>query len=126
MSLTLNEFHPFSKFPMYNSFPNWSYAFYLSDEDTVIIPSSDYFNVTGGWMGHTFYSICQSRKIGYGYNIESDEELYLVGDQMMDLILDKNNGTKNFKQINLHKVDFKLRNDSVIENDKIIYERYFP
>ena len=31
MSLLIGEVHPFSREPMYNSFPNLATAFYLSD-----------------------------------------------------------------------------------------------
>lgn len=112
---------------MYNSFPNWSYAFYLSDQDGKLIPSYDVFKVSGGWLGHTFASVCQDKNINYGHNVESEEELNIVGKQMMDMILEKNvKNAEKFKQINLHKIDFKLVNYSIVKTDKIIYERHLP
>lgn len=122
-SLIVGEVHPFSRFPMYSSFPNWSYAFYLADENGKLIPAKE-LNTTGGKMGHTFYSICESKNIDYGDDMESKIELQKIGKQMMDLIL-LNNTTSNIKysRIALHRIYFYYKNDSIKKNNTIIYER---
>lgn len=122
-SLVLGEIHPFSCFPMYSSFPNWSYAFYLADENNKLIPAEE-LNTTGGKMGHTFYSICESKKLIYGDGKESKTELNIIGKEMMDLILlnNKTSTTKHSK-IALHRIYFFYDKDTIKQINTIIYER---
>lgn len=122
-SLIIGETHPFSCFPMYSSFPNWSYAFYLADENDKLIPAEQ-FQTTGGKMGHTFYSICESKKTIYGNGVESNKELQTIGKEMIDLIVLNNKSTKHSK-VSLHRIYFFYQNDTIKQQDKIIYERNF-
>lgn len=122
-SLLIGEIHPFSRFPMYNSFPNWSYAFYLADENGKLIPAKE-FNTIGTNIGHTFYSISESEKIDYGNGIESNAELQTIGKKMMDLIMLNNKSTKQHKVV-LHRIYFYYQNDTINQQNKIIYERNF-
>lgn len=86
ISLTVGEWHPFSQFPMYNSFPNWSYAFYLADESGEMVPSWDAFEVDAGHLAHQFYGICQHHGIAYGHGMETEEELRFIGDKMLESV----------------------------------------
>ena len=122
-SLIIGETHPFSCFPMYSSFPNWSYAFYLADENDKLIPAEQ-FQTTGGKMGHTYYSVCSSKKILYGNGMESDKELQTIGKEMMDLIV-LNNKSAKYSNIALHRIYFYYQNDTIKQQNKIIYERNF-
>ncbi len=122
-SLIIGETHPFSCFPMYSSFPNWSYAFYLADENDKLIPAEQ-FQTTGGKMGHTYYSVCSSKKILYGNGMESDKELQTIGKEMMDLIV-LNNKSAKYSNIALHRIYFFYQNDTIKQQNKIIYERNF-
>jgi hypothetical protein len=122
-SLLIGEIHPFSCFPMYSSFPNWSYAFYLADKNNKLIPAEE-FQTTGGKMGHMFYAICESKKIDYGNGIESDTELRTIGKEMMDLIAVNTKPTK-YSKVTLHRIYFYYQNDTIKKQNKIIYERNF-
>ncbi len=119
----IGEIHPFSCFPMYSSFPNWSYAFYLTDENDTLIPAEE-FQTTGGKMGHTFYSVCSAKKILYGNGMESDKELRTIGKEMMDLITVNTKSTK-YPKIALHRIYFYYQNDTIKKQNKVIYERNF-
>lgn len=122
-SLLIGEIHPFSCFPMYSSFPNWSYAFYLADKNDKLIPAEE-FHTNGGKMGHTFYSICSSKKILYGNGMESDKELQTIGKEMMNLIV-LNNKTAKYSNIALHRIYFYYQHDTIKKQNKIIHERNF-
>jgi hypothetical protein len=124
-SFLLKETHPFSRFPMYNQFPNWSYVFYLSDEYKNLIPSKTNFNITGGWIGHTFYALCHDKGIKYGDNTESKEDLAFIGEKMFNQITQNNKILlKELSTIHLHKISFYIENDSIIKKDEVIYEYY--
>jgi hypothetical protein len=122
-SLLIGEIHPFSCFPMYSSFPNWSYAFYLADKNNKLIPAEE-FHTTGGYIGHSYYAVCSSKKILYGNAMESKEELQSIGKEMMNLILLKNKSAK-YSNIALHRIYFYYQNDTIKQQNKIIYERNF-
>ena len=62
--LLFNETHPFSRFPMYSNFPNWSYSFYLTDEANEIIPFSS-LETTGSSVGHLYGSVSDELNIPY-------------------------------------------------------------
>lgn len=121
--LVFGEIHPFSTYPMYNSFPNWSYTFYFTDENNKLIPSSE-LNLTTGDINHKFYAICLHHGIDYGNGIESSASLYQIGEQMTHMILDPNVKYK-FQTIRLHRIYFKYENDTIIQQDTVIYEKHF-
>lgn len=83
ISLSVGEQHPFSRFPMYNSFPNWSYAFYLTDVSGEMIPWWHAFEVDAGHIAHRFYGICQHYGIAYGHGMETEEELKFIGTELL-------------------------------------------
>jgi hypothetical protein len=108
---------------MYSSFPNWSYAFYLADKNNKLIPAKE-FHTTGGYIGHSYYAVCESKKINYGNGVESNKELQTIGKKMMDLIM-LNNNSKLHGKVALHRIYFFYQNDTIKQQNKIIYERNF-
>lgn len=121
-SLIIGEFHPFSQFPMYNSFPNWSYVFYFSDENDKIIPTKQLHTNTGH-LSHIFYTACESIGIDYGNGIESKESLYILGETIAKQVaLQVKLSTP--KKVKLHRVFLHKENNKIIKKDVLIYEGY--
>ncbi len=123
-SLIIGEFHPFSKFPMYSSFPNWSYSFFLTDSNNKFIPFNK-FNMSGGEMGHWFYSICENKKIQYGNGMESRQELNLVGNEMIELMFKKNKYVSTIaerKNIKLYRLFCFYSNDTIQKKYYLMYD----
>lgn len=124
-SFILKETHPFSRFPMYNNFPNWSYVFFISDQNHELVPSMTNFNISGGWIGHTFYALCHSEGIKYGDNMETKEELKNIGEKLFKQITSKNQSfLKEHDILYLHKIYFSIQNNKIVKKDVIIYEYY--
>ncbi len=123
-SLCINEFHPFSRFPMYNQFPNWSYAFYLTDQDNNIIPAQK-LNMTGGGIGHLYYSIAQHKNIKIGNGVEDKKDLAVIGNAMLNEILKRNTQQIEFKKLNLYRKYFYFSGDSIINTETLMYEKGF-
>lgn len=122
-TLILNETHPFSHFPIYNQFPNYSYVFYFSDKNNNILKPSE-FKTNSVAIAHIFYSTCQANNIDYGNNIESKDDLEKVGKILTDLIVKKSKVySKPNTTICLHKIYFHYENGKIIKLDKIIYEK---
>jgi len=83
------------------------------------------FNITGGWIGHTFYALCHSEGIKYGDNIETEEELSLIGEKMFEQITSKNQlFLEKHDTLYLHKIYFSIQNNKIVKKDEIIYEHY--
>jgi hypothetical protein len=120
--IVFGETHPFSLFPMYNSFTNWSYVFYITDQNDSLIPCNK-LRTTGGKLGHNFYAICNKKNIGYGNGLESNLELKKIGFEMMQMVLNK---PKNIKMKNeklkLWRTFFYYKNDSIMQLNQMIYE----
>ena len=118
--MIFGEVHPFSEFPMYNSFANWSYAFYITDDNDSLIPCRK-LNTRGVNLGHSFYEICNERNIDYGDGLESIDDLNKVGFEMMRIVLN-NPENKNIKKLKLWRTYYYYKNDSIIHKKLLIYE----
>lgn len=119
------ETHPFSRFPMYNNFPNWSYVFFISNQNHELVPSMTNFNISGGWIGHTFYALCHSEGIKYGDNMETKEELKNIGEKMFKQITSKNQSfLEEHDTLYFHKIYFSIENNKIVKKDEIIYAHY--
>ncbi len=120
--IIFGEVHPFSKFPMYNSFANWSYVFYITDHNDSLIPCKK-LHTTGGKLGHNFYAICNKKNIGYGDGLESNLELKKIGFEMMQLLLNKPENIKmKNEKLKLWRTFFYYKNDSILHLNQLIYE----
>lgn len=121
--LIFGEVHPFSSYPMYNSFPNWSYTFYFTDENDSLIPSH-VFDINSGDISHKFYAICEDEKINYGNGVESEEELFHIGKKMTEMILQEKS-TYQYQKIQLHRRYYKYENRKVVQDNIVMYEKRF-
>jgi hypothetical protein len=121
--LIFNETHPFSRFPMYSSFPNWSYSFYLTNKTDEIIPFSN-LETDGEAVGHLYGSVSQELDILYGDFMESEVELQKIGNRMMNILLEsRGNLVGEYK---LYRKAFYYKNDSIHEQIVLMtsYENY--
>lgn len=121
-SLFIGEFHPFSQFPMYNSFPNWSYVFYYTDENNQLIPAK-WFHTNTGHLSHIFYTACENLDIDYGNGIESKESLFILGETMTQQVSTQVN-LLTPKKVKLHRVYFHKETNQIIKTDVLIYEGF--
>ncbi len=120
--LTIGEFHPFSRYPMYNNLPNWSYVFYFVDEQNKLVPAKR-FGVNGGTLGHLFSTIAEHHKIGYGNGSESKLELTFIGEKMMNQIIPNNHQIKDLKKIKLIRIYYRIDENKSIKNITCMYEK---
>ncbi|MFM6935220.1 MAG: hypothetical protein ACKOXP_07230 [Flavobacteriales bacterium] len=117
-SFLLGEFYPFTKFPMYSSFPNYSYVFYLTDSKGTFVPLNKY-NMYGGAFSHVFFSTANDLQIQNGYGKETKDELSRIGQKMMHR-LELESGQK-LKNIQIHRIHFFHRGKKIVKRDQIIY-----
>jgi hypothetical protein len=126
LSLLIGEFHPFSQFPMYNSFPNYAYAFYVSNENEQLVPYSKnfHFNKNAGHLAHIFYATFSHYNYPYGYNQEDSTHLKVVGKELIERLLSQENTDNyHFDTLILYKRCYFLREEQIHYTDQIMYEK---
>lgn len=123
LGLTIGEFHPFSKFPMYNNLPKWSYVFYYTDVKEKLIPANKFQN-TGNGIGHIFYAVCENMKIQFGNNKETKLELYEIGENMTKVLIgNKINLFDSIQDVKLYRLNmFVNDSDSIIIDTVLMYQ----
>lgn len=117
-SLLLAEQYPFTRFPMYNSFPNYSYVFYLSDLNNQPIPLSE-VEMGGGELAHNYFAIANARHFPNGKNLETTQHLRQIGYEMAIIIRQKK---PNFKvPFQIHRLYFYKSKNQLKRQDRVIY-----
>lgn len=124
--LWFGEVHPFSSYPMYNTFPNWAYAFYFTDEKGAMIPCST-FHTSGNELGHLYNAVCASKQIAYGNESETEEQLRVIGEEMMWRLQQKNAAgvPARYSSVRLCRISFRY-NDSaqLVKTNKVLCEKH--
>ena len=120
------EFHPFSRFPMYSSFPNSAYVFFLKNENDSIVPFHKYFSPAKntGYVAHIFYSYFKYH--GYSNVNDYDNPVYLrsAGKEIVRMIVNGENLSKSgFDSLKLYRRNYYLQNDVIQYRDKMMYEQ---
>lgn len=124
LTFLFREWYPFSFYPMYNEFPNWSYSFYLVDENQNHIYKS---HLNHGNLSHIFYAEANNLKMHYGNNIEKKEDMQKVGEKIIDNIFankDINKDDENYKEIRLVRIYNYFQNDKLISDTLIIAKKH--
>lgn len=122
------EFHPFSRFPMYNSFPNWSYVFYLKNEkDEMVFYRKEFTRgkqKNAGAVAHAFYSSFNFHNYRYGYGKEDNLQLSATGKELMAMILAGEDTTHlKYDSLKLYRRFYYLQNEQLTYRDDMIYEQ---
>lgn len=119
----LKETYPFSFYPMYNNFPNWSYTFYFEDENNKLIKHALF--VQHSSLSHLFYSECQKQGIAYGYGMETREELKSVGLKVTQYAFNMNRiKTDSTKQLKLYRIYNHIEDDKIKSDTLLISTTY--
>jgi hypothetical protein len=127
VSLLLSkEFHPFARFTMYNSFPNYSYAFFLKDEKGNLLPFGKSFaeQKDAGQVAHQFHAFFDYHQYNSGFGEEDTAHLKEAGKELIGRILQGENTAKlDFKIVSLYRRFYHVENDSIIYRDDLLYEQ---
>lgn len=120
LALWIGKIHPFTLVPMYNQFPNWSYAYFLTNEKQEMIPVKKHFHYHAGSLSHLFCGIAAEKKIAYGNMMESEEELAVIGTRMLMQL--KPLLKKDFagEEIQIHRKTFFIQNEQISSRDQVL------
>jgi hypothetical protein len=98
------EFYPFSRYPMYDNFPNWSYTFYFEDE--VGNNLKETLPISHSAFSHLYFAELNNKGIPYGNGIETSKDLELIGkritEQVFNFTLLKNKGITEISVFRIH------------------------
>ena len=120
------EFHPFARFNMYSSFPNYSYAFYLKNERGQLVPYRTGIDIhqDAGAVAHRFYAFFDYHHWPCAFGNEDTAHLHQAGKELMGMILQgADTGKMNYKTLSLYRRYYHLENDSIVYRDDLMYEQ---
>ena len=120
------EFHPFSLFPMYNSFPNYSYAFFLKNEKGELVPFRSNFSraKNAGGVAHQYASFFNFHHYEDGFSAEDSAHVKEAGQALMASILQGENISHfSFDTLRLYRRDYHLNNNQINYQDDLIHEQ---
>lgn len=120
LCLLLDEFHPFSRYPMYSSFPDYSYVFYLSSEEK-LVPFNGNFRMKANDVSHLYVAVCEKHNFLHGSGLESDSQLTVVGKEMFEQILETKIGNLSQDSLAIHREHYFYKDGKIQKNDKILY-----
>jgi len=122
LSLLFGEHHPFTLVPMYNSFPNYAYSFYLADSTNRLLPLAQYYSLADDELSHHYSSICQVQNIAFGNQCESPDQLQKIGSAMFAKLKHYRYAELPARKIQLHRVCYFLQADTIAQNDLVMFE----
>jgi hypothetical protein len=117
LSLIIGEYHPFSRETMYDSFPNLAIVCYLRNSQGEIVPVKKKFHYTADNITHNYWNILE--KIA-----DKNKEMSLkeVGANLWTQIAPHAYHSTILDGLAIHRISFFIRNDSIIQNDEILYQ----
>ena len=119
LCLLLPEFHPFSRYSMYNRFPNSAYAFYLRNENRDTVALKPNFRMGAQELAHLYGTVVN--KLGFDHNTEADSQLTAIGREMLPLILATRRTGLPFHRLELCRVHWYFNGDIIQKDEKQLY-----
>ena len=117
------DIHPFSRYPMYDSFPNYSYSFYVADDDNQPVYFMNNFKTQANEIGHMYSEICEEHNFNHGMGLETDSQLTVVGGELLDYIIRAREKKLVTDSLSIHRVYYLFENDKIIRHDKQLCKR---
>lgn len=123
LCLLIKEQHPFTLVPMYNHFEDYAYSIRLTDSKGSLIPLQTYYRLNGGDLTHKYYTIKDKVTVNCTPRAETVEDLHKIGRLMMDDLLRSEKKKPAVAGLQLHLICHYMVGDSILTDDRIIYER---
>jgi hypothetical protein len=117
------EFHPFSKYPMYSSFPNYSYSFYVADGKDSLLPFMQNFKVQANEIGHIYVEICEEHQFKHGFGMETDSQLRIVGQELLGTIIKARKMTLSTDSVSIHRKYYFFEGGKIKNHDEQLCKR---
>ena len=119
----IGDHYPFARYDMYSTIPSYAYSFYITDENGE--PLDDFFKDMRNLLVHQYYSSCEKHRYRHGYEQETDEQLHIVGEEMLEATLN-NTVKEKYRLLNvlcLYRINFFMENGKIKINEKFLFEK---
>ena len=113
LSWWLPEFHPFSRYPMYSSFPNYAYSFYVSDSTGQLLPYKNFFSVRASEVSPQYCEVFDNHGWVRGLGRETDSQLQTCGAELMANLIRAKKEALPASTIQLHRLYYRFDKDSI-------------
>jgi hypothetical protein len=117
LSLAAGEFHPLSRYDMYNAFPPEAYAFSLTNQHFECLPLVNYFRYKTADLSHNYYAIEAIFDGTSSADIDS-----LIGKMLFSQLMDYQKSPLPERVIRLNKVVLRAGKDSLEKTTNVMYE----
>jgi hypothetical protein len=87
LCLTLNRFHPFAKYTMFNRFAETTRVFLLRDASNKLLPLNTYCTIDGNHLFELYVAFNKKHGFKYGSSDINKEEQTIVSREMVESIL---------------------------------------
>jgi hypothetical protein len=117
ISLIVGQFHPFSRFPMYSSFPPTAELYYLADETGKPLPSLKTLGIFGPELKQRVEHQCEA----YGAQTSQPEQLNRAGNAVLGHLANKREANLKEQGINglsIRRVLLHRENGELIKKDE--------
>jgi hypothetical protein len=114
------EFHPFSRMPMYDTFTSYNFSFKVTDKSNRLIATHYNLNMHSGALAHLFSTICRRQGISFTPEQISNRRLQLIGNEMMQKIKLKASNTINTDTIQLYIVCDYYSGNSIKTTEQLL------
>ncbi|MEZ4929721.1 MAG: hypothetical protein R2777_06895 [Chitinophagales bacterium] len=126
VSPILNGNHPFSTFPMYNILSEGAYNFVLQDKNGEVVPYNSISKYTSIDVPDLYEAFLTERNIPYGNQMETKEQLNLVGDYLINILIDEDKRKKQgYDYIQLNRLYFTIENDKIVTFKTTLSEKTY-
>jgi len=128
LNLIVKENYPFSHYPMYATFSQYSNFVFITDEEDKPIPTSKVFGVKSNFIKKIYMS--EVKKISLKKNMEpwelSVSDLNKPGELTLDYLIanaDSSYIAKHFKSLKLYDTTICLKDRQIQKNRRLVSEK---
>lgn len=119
----VGELYPFSYYSMFDSFPNWSYTFFLTDEKDEQVKE---INTTHDGISHLYNAAFeQLENCEYGNGTETPAELQDVGENIIKAVINVELIDSSINEIRLNRIFNYFNMDNILHIDTSIIAIYY-
>lgn len=119
LCLALPEFHPFSKYGMYNRFPDSAYGFYVRSETGQTVPLKAHFSMGAAELGHLYGTVAHEH--GFLFETDTADQLAVMGREMLERTLAGRKGPLPYRRLQLCRVHWYFNGQILQHHEQPLY-----
>lgn len=121
LSLLLGEEHPFSRYPMYNSFPNTASVYFLKDKKGHTLALQKYFNLKAEELGHLPPDIAANQNISYDSLHNTTEGRKILGARLLHHVMQRALPALPFDTLQVWRKEYTYNGKAIQPHELLLY-----